>query len=149
MGGRLLVDPQRKEHVSMSRVRPRIAALAVAGAATALAVPAFAAGGTTSEKLENFKIVGPSTVEAGAVTFKVRNTATIGHEMVVIKTATKASKIKLENGRASEAGSVGEVELKAGKAGSLKLTLKPGHYVLLCNTGNHYKRGMYKDITVT
>lgn len=134
----------------MPRFRPRLTALAVTGAALAVAVPALAAGGTTtSEKLVNFKIVGPSKVKAGAVTFKVANSATIGHEMVVIRTATKASKIPLENGRASEAGSVGEVELKAGKAGTLRLTLKPGHYVLLCNVGSHYKLGMYKDLTVT
>jgi uncharacterized cupredoxin-like copper-binding protein len=133
----------------MSRLRPSLAALAVAGAATAVAVPAFAAGGTTSEKLVNFKIAGPAQVKAGAVTFKVKNTAAIGHEMVVIRTTTKASQIPLKNGRASEAGSAGEVELKAGKAGTLKLTLKPGHYVLLCNARNHYKRGMYKDFTVT
>jgi uncharacterized cupredoxin-like copper-binding protein len=138
----------------MPRSRPRLAALAAAGAALVLAVPvvavpALAAGGSTKETLKNFKIVGPASVKAGVVTFKVANTATIGHEMVVIRTATKASKIKLRNGRASEAGSVGEVELKAGRAGTLELTLKPGHYVLLCNVGSHYKLGMYKDLTVT
>jgi uncharacterized cupredoxin-like copper-binding protein len=142
-------DLDRKEHVLMTRSRPRLAARAVTGAALAVAVPALAAGGTTSEKLVNFKIAGPSGAKAGAVTFKVANSATIGHEMVVIRTVTKASKLKLRNGRASEAGSVGEVELKAGRAGILKLTLKPGHYALLCNVGSHYKLGMYKDFTVT
>jgi uncharacterized cupredoxin-like copper-binding protein len=112
-------------------------------------VPAFAAGGSLNEHLENFKIVGPSRVKASVVTFKVANTAAIRHEMVVIRTTTKASQITIRNGRASEAGHVGEVELKAGTSGTLELNLKPGHYVLLCNVGHHYQRGMYKDLTVT
>jgi uncharacterized cupredoxin-like copper-binding protein len=132
----------------MSRFRPRAAALAAAGAALALAVPALAAG-SPSEKLEDHKIVGPSSAQAGPVTFKVKNTATGLHELVVIKTTVKAAKLKLTNGRASEAGSLGEVEVKSGASKTLKLTLEPGHYVLLCNVGKHYKAGMFKDFTVT
>jgi uncharacterized cupredoxin-like copper-binding protein len=67
----------------------------------------------------------------------------------VIRTDTRASKLPTKNGRASEAGSLGEVELKAGAAKNLVLALKPGHYVLLCNVGHHYTEGMRKDFTVS
>ena len=134
----------------MPRFRPRLAALAAAGAALALAVPALAATSSPSQTLVDHKINGPASAKAGAVTFKVKNTAKGLHELVVIKTTAKASKLKLKNGRASEAGSLGEVEVKGGAASkTLKLTLKPGHYVLICNVGSHYKAGMYKDFTVS
>jgi uncharacterized cupredoxin-like copper-binding protein len=70
------------------------------------------------------------------------------HELVVIKTNTKAAKLKLKGGRAVETGKVGEVEVAGGKAKSLKLTLKKGHYALICNIGDHYSEGMHKDFTV-
>ena len=133
----------------MPRFRPRVAALVAAGAALALAVPAALAASSPSETLKDHKIVGPASVKSGVVTFKVENTADGLHELVVIKTPTKAAKLKTKNGRASEAGSLGEVEVKGGASKTLKLTLKPGHYVLLCNVGEHYKAGMYKDFTVT
>jgi hypothetical protein len=133
----------------MTTRRAGIAGLVLAaGLATALVVPALAASGT-SEKLVRYKIVGPSSARAGRVTFKVANTSTIGHEMVVIRTDTKASKLSTKNGRASEKGSLGEVELEAGASRSLVLTLRPGHYVLLCNVGHHYLEGMRKDFTVS
>ncbi len=82
------------------------------------------------------------------MTFKVKNSASIEHELVVIKTNTPAAKLKVKNGEASEAGSVGEVELGGGSSKTLKLNLKKGHYVLICNVKGHYMAGMHKDFTV-
>jgi uncharacterized cupredoxin-like copper-binding protein len=133
----------------MYMLRPRLAALfAGAGAALVLGVPAFAAG-PSGEKLEDFRIVGASSAKAGVVSFKVGNSATIRHELVVIRTDAKAGKLRIKNGRAVEKGSLGEVELNGGGAKTLTLTLKPGHYVLICNVGSHYLKGMRKDFTVT
>jgi uncharacterized cupredoxin-like copper-binding protein len=130
---------------------PRSRRIAVgAVAVTALlagAVPALAAS-SASETLSNFKISGSSSASAGSVTFKVKNSASIEHEMVVIKTSTPASKLKVSNGMASEKGSVGEVEVGAGKTKTLKLNLKKGHYALICNVKGHYMAGMHKDFTV-
>ena len=98
----------------MPRFRPRFAALAVvAGAGLAVVVPVFAAGNTNAT-LSDYKIAGPASAKAGVVTFKVKNAAGGLHELVVIKTPTKAAKMKTKNGRASEAGSLGEVEVKGG-----------------------------------
>ncbi len=132
----------------MTRRRAGTAGPVIAAATAAILVaPALAASGT-NEKLVSHRIVGPSTARAGKVAFDVSNPSAIGHEMVVIRTDTKASKLPTKNGRASEKGSLGEVELKAGASKSLVLTLRPGHYVLLCNVGHHYLEGMRKDFTV-
>jgi uncharacterized cupredoxin-like copper-binding protein len=122
---------------------------AVGGAVIMLAaaVPALAAS-TVSEKLSEYKISGGSSAKAGAVTFKVKNVGDFKHELVVIKTKTKAAKLKRKDGRAVETGSLGEVEVDGGKAKSLKLKLKKGHYALICNIGDHYSEGMHKDFTV-
>ena len=133
----------------MPRISRRLVAPVIAGAVLALAVPALAAAPVSENLTRDFKITGPAKAKAGTVTFKVKNTATSLHEMVVIKTDAKAGKLKLKNGRASEAGSLGEVEVKGGGAKTLTLTLEPGHYVLICNVGHHYKAGMYKDFTVS
>ena len=87
----------------MTKRHARVTGVLLAGVvATILVVPAFAAS-APSEKLVNFEIVGPATAKAGKVTFKVANTSTIGHELVVIRTDTKASKLpKTASGRASE-----------------------------------------------
>lgn len=124
-----------------------LSVLAAAMLVLAAAVPALAAS-SASETLSNFKITGTSSAKAGSVTFKVKNSASIEHELVVIKTNTPAAKLKVKNGEASEAGSVGEVELGGGSSKTLKLNLKKGHYVLICNVKGHYMAGMHKDFTV-
>jgi uncharacterized cupredoxin-like copper-binding protein len=125
--------------------------MAAAGGAAimlAAAVPAFAAS-TVSEKLSEYKISGGSSAKAGTVTFKVKNAGDIQHELVVIKTKTKAAKLKTtKDDKAVDTGSVGEVEVASGKTKSLKLKLKKGHYALICNIGDHFSEGMHKDFTV-
>ena len=91
---------------------------------------------------------GPSSAKAGTITFRVKNVADGEHELIVLKTATKAAKLKRVGGEASEKGKVDEVEVDGGKTKSLKLKLKRGHYALICNIGNHYMEGMHKDFTV-
>ena len=47
------------------------------------------------------------------------------------------------------AGHLGEVaELEPGEKGALKLTLKPGSYILYCNVPGHYALGMWTLLTV-
>jgi uncharacterized cupredoxin-like copper-binding protein len=124
--------------------------MAAAGGAVILlaaAVPALAAS-TVNEKLSEYKITGGSSAKAGAVTFKVKNTCEYQHELVVIKTNTKAAKLKTKGGSAVVTGKLGEVEVASGKTKSLKLKLKKGHYALICNIGDHYSEGMHKDFTV-
>jgi uncharacterized cupredoxin-like copper-binding protein len=124
--------------------------MAAAGGAAimlAVAVPALAAS-TVNEKLSEFKISGGSSAKAGAVAFKVKNVGEYPHELIVIKTKTKAAKLKTKGGTAVTTGSVGKVEVASGKTKSLKLNLKKGHYALICNIGDHFSQGMHKDFTV-
>lgn len=132
----------------LSRTHRMAVAVAGAGVIAVGAVPALAAT-TVKEKLTNFKIAGGSSAKAGKVSFRVTNAVDNEHELVVIKTATKAGKLKTSSsGKASEAGKVGEVEVRGNGAKTLRLNLKKGHYALICNIGSHYKLGMYKDFTV-
>jgi uncharacterized cupredoxin-like copper-binding protein len=104
---------------------------------------------TDNVKLSDFKVTpAKSSVAHGKVTFKVTNSSSMEHELVVIKTNTKAAKLKVTNGKASEKGSVGEVELGGHKSKNLTLNLKQGHYALICNVGGHYMAGMHADLTV-
>ena len=53
--------------------------------------------------LSDFKIkASPSSTAHGRVTFKVRNSADMGHEMVVIKTTRQAGNLPMRNGKTSE-----------------------------------------------
>jgi uncharacterized cupredoxin-like copper-binding protein len=127
--------------------------LALASIATVgvLAVPAVAPAATSvGVRLTEFKLTAAKTaVTAGKVTFTVKNAGKMEHELVVIKTSRKAADLpKNGEGKASEKGSVGEVELGAGKTKTLTLNLKKGHYALICNVGMHYMAGMRADFTV-
>ena len=90
------------------------------------------------------------SVTAGDVTFDVTNDGTTLHEMVLIKTDDDPTGLPMENGEASEVGSVGEVaDLKAGASGTLKVRLDPGTYVMICNLPGHYVSGMRTAFTVS
>ena len=129
---------------------------AVASGAAALVAVALLPGGAADAssslnvKLSDFKVTpAKKSIGHGKVTFRVTNSASMEHELVVIKTNTKAAKLKIVNGKASEKGSVGEVELAGHKSKNLTLNLKKGHYALICNVGGHYMAGMHADLTVS
>ena len=55
----------------------------------------------------------------------------------------------LKGDEASEAGNVGEIPgLAPGATKTLRLTLKAGHYALICNMAGHYMAGQRIDFTV-
>ena len=125
-----------------------------APAAPAAAVPAApataAAPSATAVALKEFKVLSTQdTLAAGKVIFKVRNSGTVTHEFVVLKTNHPAAKLPLYKGRADEAGNVGETgDLKPGQSKNLSLILAPGHYALICNLPGHYLAGQHTDLTV-
>ena len=94
-----------------------------------------------------------TTVKSGMTTFQVTNTSkeTV-HEMVVLP-YKEGDKLPYsdKDGKIDEeaAGHLGEVsELEPGKSGALKINLKRGKYLLVCNIANHYVNGMWAMITV-
>jgi len=91
----------------------------------------------------------PAKVAAGKVTFVVRDVGHLKHEFVVIKTKRAASKLPVKGTRAVETGRVGKIApFGPGQTKKLTLTLKPGHYALICNLPAHYKTGQHVDFTV-
>jgi len=127
-----------------------LAVLAAVIAAIAVATNSDAATKSTKVTLSEFKIsASPKSVSAGKVTFTAKNTGDMEHELVIIKTGTSASKLKVSGTRASDKGEVGEIEdVAGGKSKKHSFNLKKGHYVLICNIPGHYKGGMRTDFTV-
>jgi uncharacterized cupredoxin-like copper-binding protein len=87
---------------------------------------------------------------ATKVTFVVRNAGKMTHEFVVIKTAKAAGRLAAPGAKeAPETGAVGEIgEIKPGAVKRLTLTLKKGHYALICNLPGHYYLGQFVDFYV-
>jgi uncharacterized cupredoxin-like copper-binding protein len=118
--------------------------------------------GTTVDVTEADFSVKPSvsSVTAGTVSFKVKNSGTFTHEMVVVKVAAATDLPTKPDGEVNEdkisaAKRMGEVEdVLPGTTKTLKLKLEAGKYVLFCNkidgaTRVHFKRGMHADFAVT
>jgi uncharacterized cupredoxin-like copper-binding protein len=82
------------------------------------------------------------------VTFNVRNSGTIPHEFVVLRTDSPAGSL-LKGAKADETGNVDETgALAPGSAKTLSLNLKAGHYALICNLPGHYREGQHVDFSV-
>lgn len=120
-----------------------------APAVTAAPAPAPAPAHASAVTLSEFNVAPkPAQVAAGRVTFNVSNGGRVEHEFVVLKTSKPASDL-LKNGRADEAGNVGEIgSVTPGQTKTLKLKLAAGHYALICNLPGHYAAGQYADLTV-
>ena len=130
-------------------------ALAVAVVTVAaVSVSVLTAGAVTSKPLVAVQVdefsVFPGTQGApkGKVRFVVTNIGTIEHEFVVLKTAKPAGSL-LKGKEADESGAVGEIDgVPPGQARTLNLTLKSGHYSLICNLPGHYETGQFADFYV-
>lgn len=97
----------------------------------------------------------PSVVKAGVITFEAANgSKDMVHEMIVAPLGNPNKPlpyIKDEQRVDEEKGEhLGEVsELAPGAGGALRISLKPGRYLLYCNVPGHYAMGMWTEITVT
>lgn len=106
-----------------------------------------------------------STAPSGDVTFTVKNSGTIEHEMIVLKTDTafdqlpiadagdppapaKSGANKVDEG--AKAGETGDPNLKPGESRTFTIKgMSPGRYVLVCNIADHYRLGMRAAFTVS
>ena len=130
-----------------------IATALLASCASAAAVPAApASGGTINATLTDMKIsVDKAAVPAGKVTFVVKNSGAVIHELVVVKTDVAQDKLVAgdEAGKVDETGNVGETgDVVAGGSNTFSVLLPAGHYVLICNEVDHYMSGMHMTFTV-
>jgi len=133
----------------------KLPVLVAATAVAAISIGVVTADAVTSKnavavRLSEFNVI-PTTqgARAGKVTFLVTNTGKVEHEFVVLKTARPAGSLTSHGGEASEAGNVGEIgSVKPTEQKKVTLTLKKGHYSLLCNLPGHYKAGQFVDFYV-
>ena len=98
----------------------------------------------------------PTSASSGDVTFTVKNTGTVEHEVVVLKTDTAADQLKVggdEPDKVDESDSVGETGdpgLKPGETRSFTVKkIEAGNYVLVCNIAKHYGLGMRSAFKVS
>jgi uncharacterized cupredoxin-like copper-binding protein len=111
--------------------------------------------------------VTPNTTKAGDVTFVVKNTGTIEHEMIVLKldsgqtwdkvpvvdSGDPPSSVATGADKVDEANSVGETgdpNLQPGDTRTFTVSnMAAGQYALVCNIAQHYGMGMRASFTVT
>lgn len=106
-------------------------------------------------------LVTPTSVAAGAVSFRVHNVGSRVHELIVLPLdANQQAGLRVAgpDARVDEAGNLGEASrscgadagdgIAAGATGWTTLSLQPGRYELLCNVAHHYNSGMYATLTV-
>lgn len=96
-----------------------------------------------------------TTAPAGVVEFVVRNEGKVPHEFVVLKNDLKDKNLPLKGEKLDEdakglknVGEIDEDKLKSGATQNLKVNLTPGRYLIICNVGNHFKKGMKTELTV-
>jgi uncharacterized cupredoxin-like copper-binding protein len=118
--------------------------------ATKPAAPAPVAARKLDVSLKEFSVnPTPTQAKAGKVTFSVKNSGSVPHEFVVLRTDTPAGQLPIKAGRADETGNVGESgDLEAGASKTIAVNLKAGHYALICNLPGHYTAGQHTDLTV-
>jgi uncharacterized cupredoxin-like copper-binding protein len=130
-------------------------ALAIAAVTVVVVSGSVATGEAVTSKplvavlVDEFSVFpGTQGAPRGKVRFVVTNIGKVEHEFVVLKTTKPAGSL-LKGKEATESGAVGEIGgVPPGQARTLNLTLKPGHYSLICNLPGHYKTGQFADFYV-
>ena len=129
-----------------------VAVIAVVVVGVGAAAPASSTKSTVTFRMVEWDILPTTSTKAvpGKVTFVVRNSGKLTHEFVVLKTAKAAGSLAPQgDAEAPEKGAAGEIEeLKPGATKRLTLTVKSGHYSLICNLEGHYSNGQFVDFYV-
>lgn len=96
--------------------------------------------------------VDQPVVYAGPVTFRVTNTGSMVHEIVVLKSDLPWYSLPwdlTQPGKLDESASVGETgDMNPHSYGGIGLDLAPGNYWLVCNEPGHFAAGMHVPFTV-
>lgn len=101
-----------------------------------------------------------ASVRAGTVSFRVRNSGRLTHELVVLPLPAAGAGTRPigSDGTVSEQGSLGEASatcaagagngISPGASGWVTVHLAPGRYELICNLPGHYAMGMFTELDV-
>jgi uncharacterized cupredoxin-like copper-binding protein len=128
-------------------------AVAIAGAACQQASTAMGPGGAVTATLTDQAIQLSSTnIDNGKVTFTVKNTGSVMHSLVVLKTNLADNKIPASSADPAKADERGKVAstgpIQAGETKQFTFDLDAGKYVLICNEPAHYIVGMHTHFEV-
>jgi hypothetical protein len=107
-------------------------------------------------QLRDFAIdASKPSLTAGAVSFRVTNAGPETHELILVETDLDASDLPLEadgisvNEDAPQLRKVTTLEsIRLGQTRTVRVNLRPGHYVLFCNLEGHYLGLMHTAIDV-
>ena len=102
----------------------------------------------------DFAITAPTQLKAGNVLLRVHNNGPEEHELIVVRVGDPRLPFRADGFtvdeeaiQRSEPGSL--VPGQPGSTRDLRINLKPGRYVLLCNMAGHYLGGMHSNLVVT
>jgi uncharacterized cupredoxin-like copper-binding protein len=91
-------------------------------------------------------IVSSQSAGSGEVTFQIKNSGELPHELVVIRTDKAADELPVEDVKVVERrlDVVARSEhIPAAQQATLTVDLAPGHYVLICNLSGHYEQSQF------
>jgi len=105
-----------------------------------------AASSVAATLTDNAIQLDQSSAPAGTVTFTARNSGTVIHSLVLIKTDTPVDKLPADPNDAARVAKAGEVretaQIPVGQTASFSAKLAAGNYILVCNEPGHYLIGM-------
>jgi uncharacterized cupredoxin-like copper-binding protein len=149
-------------------VRKALVLIAIGSLVSACSTPAASGGTTVTATLKEWEIkLSSSEFASGDMIFNFTNDGDKEHEFLVRQTDLAPDALPLitsgedkgrvdeESSELTEAGNPSEIAvIPPGTTGlSLRLNLKPGHYVVFCNLHVedlfHYTKGMHAEFTVT
>jgi uncharacterized cupredoxin-like copper-binding protein len=101
----------------------------------------------------DFGISAPTRLPAGEVLLRVDNRGPDAHELIVVPGSAQTLPVRTDGltvaEEAIEHNEVGALEPGApGAQRTLRVNLRPGHYVLFCNMSGHFMGGMHTEVVV-
>ncbi len=130
-----------------------VGVLLLLGACSVAPAATSGVGGKIAATLTDKEItLDSAAVSGGSMILSVRNSGTVVHSLVLLKTNLAHDKIPADPNDSSKADERGSVwssgQLPVGQAKDFTLDLKAGKYVLICNEPAHYIVGMHTALTV-
>lgn len=139
----------------MSKLVVALAALLICAACGGGASGSDAAGtasAITATLTDTAIQLDQSSAPVGTVTFTARNTGTVIHSLMLIKTDVAVDKLAADPNDATRVAKTGEVketaQIPVGGTASFSARLAAGNYVLVCNEPGHFLIGMRTPFVV-
>jgi uncharacterized cupredoxin-like copper-binding protein len=128
-------------------------AVAMVGTACQQASTSVGPGGALTATLTDQAIqLSGTNIDNGKVVFTVKNSGSVMHSLVVLKTNLADDKIPASSADPTKADERGKVAstgpIQAGETKQFSFDLGAGKYVLICNEPAHYVVGMHTHFEV-